>query len=151
MNITIHLLGKVCSYWEAVRLILVHIGFPKCPSCIISNMLSVFSFTWQTLSFIFDSVYSRYPNLNKHFKSKSGIPQKKQQQKQLAWRQPWYFGMPELCVHTPLSSDRILKRYIFKCQALIQCIILLHQRWSLVNLAFVDCECVVVKMKWLLL
>ena len=105
-------------------------------------------------SFIFDSVFSRYPNLNKHnFWSKSGISKEKKKQtpkkqlvqlasqtvhKYFAWRQPWYFGMPELCVHTPLSSDRILKRYIFKYQDLIQFIILLHQRWSLVSLAFVD-------------
>ena len=43
MNITIHVLRKVYSYWEAVKLMVVVTGFPKCSNCIIvTNAVSVF-------------------------------------------------------------------------------------------------------------
>ena len=121
MNITIHLLGRVCSSWEAVRLMVVHTGFPKCSSCIISDMLSVFSFAWQTLHLFLTMCFPDIQTwLNIIFKVKVRFKKQKHQNQLLQSASPFpgdiiamYFGMPKLCECPPLPSDRMLKRYMY--------------------------------------
>lgn len=159
MNITIHVLRKVYSYWEAVKLMVVDTGFPKCSNCIIvTNAVSVFLDVTSSLH-LFLTKY--FPNIqtwiNIVFKIKVRFHKKKKEQLvQLASQtvpkcfflgQLRHFGVIEHFMHTSVSSYRVLRRYIFTYQDLMIFVILLHQRWFLVKLAFVSCECVVVKNK----
>lgn len=158
MTITTRLLREVFSCWEGssswwwIQVFQKFWFSFECSNCTISyKCCQHFSWCDRLTSFIFDKPVAKYSNVNKHsFGNEKWLSFHEKQNSlfslylkrftgSFSLRQPQYFGTPTHFTVLALSSHRTLKDVWSGIETNIS------SRMSLVELAFVHCECRLVK------